>query len=278
MGKVSQKVYRELLTDAQFEELSEFLYAEYGLKMTRSKKAMMEGRLKKRLVECEIDNFREYIEYLFSPSGKKNELIHMVDSLTTNKTGFFREIHHFDFLSKQVCPNLTSEKKLSIWSAGCSSGEETYTISITLEEARRINIFDYEVIGSDLCSEVLRKASTAIYPMQVSGVSFDLKKKYFLKSKDRERSTIRVVPELREKVSFKRLNFVRTPYQIKGFFDVVFFRNVMIYFDKETQLKVLTEICNKIHKGGYLFIGHSESINRLNLPLRQIQPTIFEKI
>ena len=147
-----------------------------------------------------------------------------------------------------------------------------------MEEARRINIFDYEVIGSDLCSEVLRKASTAIYPMQVSGVSFDLKKKYFLKSKDRERSTIRVVPELREKVSFKRLNFVRTPYQIKGFFDVVFFRNVMIYFDKETQLKVLTEICNKIHKGGYLFIGHSESINRLNLPLRQIQPTIFEKI
>lgn len=278
MDGITQKAYKEILTDAQFEKLSAFLYEDYGLKMPPTKKLMMEGRLKRRLVSCRIDNFQAYIDYLFSDEGKEKELIHMVDSLTTNKTDFFREDHHFEYLSDKICLSLNGTKKLSVWSAGCSSGEEPYTISMVLQEAMNKNHFDYEIFASDLSYEILKKASAAIYPMNTIDIPFELKKKYFLKSRNTENPTIRVKPELRKKVTFRRLNFVKTPYPIEGFFDVVFFRNVMIYFDRETQLKVLTEICNKIHKGGYLFIGHSESISSLQLPLRQIQPTIFEKI
>ena len=278
MNSVSQKVYTEVLTRRQFDSLSIFLYKGYGLKMSSSKKVMMEGRLRRRLISCGMDNFQTYIDYMFSEVGQKNELVHMVDCLTTNKTDFFREDHHFKYLREIICPKLKSTKKLSLWSAGCSSGEESYSTAMTLQEASQVNFFDYEIFGSDLSYEVLKKASKAVYPMNITDIPLGLKKKYFLKSKNREVPTIRVIPELRKKVSFRRLNFARTPYPIEGCFDVVFFRNVMIYFDRETQLKVLTEICNKIHRGGYLFIGHSESISRLNLPLRQIQPTIFEKI
>jgi chemotaxis protein methyltransferase CheR len=278
MKGITQRAYKEVLTDEQFEKLSAFLYTNYGLKMPPTKKLMMEGRLKRRLVSCGIDNFKSYIDFLFSEEGQKQELIHMVDSLTTNKTDFFREDHHFQYLTDVVCPSLTGAKKLSVWSAGCSSGEEPYTISMVLEEAKANGYFDYEIFASDLSYDILKKASAAIYPLDNADIPLDLKRKYFLKSKNIESSTIRVIPDLRKKVTFRRLNFVKTPYPIEGFFDIVFFRNVMIYFDRETQLKVLTEICNKIHKGGYLFIGHSESISSLKLPLRQIQPTIFEKI
>jgi len=278
MNTVAQRVYSEELTSNEFDRLSSFIYSEYGLKMPISKKLMMEGRLKRRLVSCNIDNFNEYIEYVFSLAGREHELIHMVDALTTNKTDFFREDHHFKFLIDIVCPKVSAAKKLSVWSAGCSSGEEPYSIALTLEKTRVNNFFEYEIFGTDLSSDILNKASMAIYPMNIHGLTVDLKNKYFLKSKNKEIPTIRLSKELRSKVTFRRLNFVKIPYPIEGFFDVVFFRNVMIYFDRETQYKVLMEICSKIHKGGFLFIGHSESISKLNLPLRQIQPTIFEKI
>lgn len=278
MKEITQRAYNEILSDAQFERLSIFLYQNYGLKMPPSKKLMMEGRLKRRLVSCQIDNFQTYIDYVFSDEGQKNELIHMVDVLTTNKTDFFREDHHFNYLTDEICTSLNGSKKLSVWSAGCSSGEEPYTIAMTLQEAKKDTYFDYEIFASDLSYDILKKASAAIYPMDIADIPIDLKRKYFLKSKNIETPTIRVIPDLRKKVSFKRLNLVKIPYPIEGHFDIVFFRNVMIYFDRPTQSKVLTEICSKIHKGGYLFIGHSESISSLNLPLKQIQPTIFEKI
>ena len=122
MRGITQKAYDQVLTDVQFEKLSTFLYDNYGLKMPPSKKLMMEGRLKRRLVNCNIDNFEQYVDYVFSTVGRRDELIHMVDSLTTNKTDFFRENHHFKYLAQVVCPKLVSSKKLTVWSAGCSSG------------------------------------------------------------------------------------------------------------------------------------------------------------
>ena len=202
----------------------------------------------------------------------------MVDVLTTNKTDFFRENHHFEFLKNHIIPCLNNNHHLKIWSAGCSSGEEPYSIAMTIEEAYSKSISSYTIVGTDLSYKILQKASRAIYPMDIEGLSLDRKRKFFLKSKDQTKPTIRVTKEVRRHVNFKRLNLMNVPYKVDGEFDIIFFRNVMIYFDRDTQQKVLSNLCSKLKIGGYLFIGHSESITTLDLPLKQIEPTTFIKI
>jgi chemotaxis protein methyltransferase CheR len=278
------EIFKAKLTDDEFKRLSEFIFHEYGIKMPPVKKVMLQSRLQKRLRELNIANFREYVDYVFSKEGQDNEVIHMIDVVSTNKTDFFREPVHFEFLTNVAVPEFLKENHdkgtLKIWSAGCSSGEEPYTISISLSELKdRYPGFDYSVFGTDISSRILHSAVEAIYKEnRIEGIPINLKRKYFLKSKDRTNPTVRLVPEIRRRVSFGRLNFMDPTYQVNENFDIVFCRNVLIYFDRETQERVINKLCTKLKYNGIFFLGHSESITSMQVPLKQIKPTIFRKI
>lgn len=273
------QIFNARLSDAEFNRLSAYIFDQSGIKMPPVKKVMLQSRLQKRLRQLNIPSFKEYIEYVFSTEGQKNEIIHMLDVVSTNKTDFFREPVHFDFLKSEVLPNYDSNEVFKVWSAGCSSGEEPYTIAITLNEFKQSNPkLNYSILGTDLSTDILKKASTAVYKEdRIENIPLEMKRKYFLRSKDRTKKTVRVVKDLRSKVSYGRLNFMDESYGVNINFDVVFCRNVLIYFNRETQENVIKKLCLNLKSGGYLFIGHSESIMGMDVPLTQIKPTIFKR-
>ncbi len=277
-------VYKLQMPDAVFAKLSSFIYKQYGIKMPDVKKVMLQSRLQKRLRELKMNSYEEYCEFVFSKEGEAMELVHMIDVVTTNKTDFFREPAHFDFLNQIVLPEyITREKNLKplkIWSAGCSSGEEVYTLAIVLSEFQENNKkFDFSILGTDISSRILQKALDAIYTEErAANIPMDIKKKYFLKSKDRLKPTVRIISQLRNKAYYQRLNFMDDQYPVNEIFDIVFCRNVLIYFDRETQQKVINKLCMKLKPGGYFFLGHSESITGMQVPLVQLKPTVFMKI
>lgn len=271
------------LSNDDFNRLSKFIFEQIGIKMPPTKKVMLQGRLQKRLKELGIADFKTYIDYVFSNEGK-NEIIHMFDAVSTNKTDFFRESNHFDFMSNNVLPEFYSQNKagtIKIWSAACSSGEEPYTIAITLAEFIETHQnMNFSILGTDISTRILQMAHNAVYKEErVAVIPMAMKKKYLLKSKDRKNPTVKIKKELRNKIRFQRLNFMDNAYSsINETFDVVFCRNALIYFDRETQENVLNKLCGKLKQGGYLFIGHSESVMNMNLPIKQLKPTIFKKI
>ncbi|MEP6583526.1 MAG: CheR family methyltransferase [Ginsengibacter sp.] len=272
------------MTNTEFNKLSGFILHNYGIKLPLAKKTMLEGRLQKRLRVLHLNSFKDYCDYVFSAEGQQMELVHMIDVVTTNKTDFFREAVHFDFLSNNVLPKYCdrdiSAKPFKVWSAGCSTGEEPYTLAMVMSEfSQKYPGFDYNIFATDISSRALHAATTAVYSTEkVSSIPFALKKKYLLKSKDEQKKTVRIIPELRSKVNFKSFNFLESNFSFTQSFNVVFCRNVLIYFDRPTQEKVILKLCSKLETGGYLFLGHSESISNMNLPLVQIQPTTFKKI
>lgn len=276
--------FKAKMTDKDFNQLSQYITTNYGIKMPPAKRVMLQSRLHKRLRELNITTYKEYSEYIFSEKGAE-EIIKMVDLVSTNKTDFYREPKHFDFLRETVLPEFGMRNgkgsKLKIWSAGCSSGEEAYTLAFVISDylLQNGNPFDYQIIGTDISTRILQKANDAIYPeKRVEPVPIETKRKYLLKSKNKENKLVRVVPALRAKTSFRRLNFMDDNYNMDNDFDIVFCRNVLIYFDRPTQEKVINNLCSKLKKGGYFFLGHSESINGLDVPLVQLKPTIFLKI
>ncbi|MGP1460405.1 MAG: CheR family methyltransferase [Bacteroides sp.] len=276
--------YRAQLSDAEFAKLSAFIYNVSGIKMPPAKRIMLQSRLQKRLRELSMDSFKEYTEYVLSERGKQEELIHMLDVVSTNKTDFFREPIHFDFLRETVLPlhvQETPSAPIKIWSAACSSGEEPYTISMVVSEFMRNGgaLRDYSILGTDLSTKVLKMAENAVYKMErVEGIPLDILHRYFLRSKDRENPTVRIIPDLRKHVKLQRMNFMDESYPINETFDVIFCRNVLIYFDRQTQEQVIGKLCTKLKKGGFFFLGHSESIMNMDLPLHSVKPTIFRKI
>lgn len=281
---IVQRSFQAKLKPLEFKMLSEFIYQNYGIKMPEAKKIMLQSRLQKRLRALKIDNFNEYIEYVFSKEGRNTEIINMIDVVSTNKTDFFREPVHFDYLSDIILPsylqNNTSQRYIRVWSAGCSSGEEPYTIAITLNEYKnKCPGFDYNIYATDISTIKLNEAMEAIYKEEkIEVLPLNLKKKYFLRSKNRESKKVRVIPELRNKIKFARLNFMDNSYTNPKKFDIIFCRNVLIYFDRETQENVINKLCHNLKPGGYFFLGHSESITNFNVPLKQINPTFFQRI
>jgi chemotaxis protein methyltransferase CheR len=268
------------MSEADFSRMSCFINSQCGIKMPKVKKTMLEGRLQKRLRELNIANFKDYCELVLNQNSS-HELIQMIDVVTTNKTDFFREPGHFDFLNASALPELLKDSsQLNIWSAGCSSGEEPYTIAMALHEYMEQNKnFSYNILGTDISVQILDRALAAIYSIErVIGIPINVKRKYFLKNKNPLKKLVRIVPELRSNVSFQRLNFMDDSYDITTTFDVVFCRNVLIYFDKPTQEKVINKLCAKLRPGGYFFLGHSESITDMKVPLKQVKPTIFKRI
>ncbi|HCL56413.1 MAG TPA: chemotaxis protein CheR [Spirochaetia bacterium] len=267
-----------------FDILSRYVESHFGIQLPLHKKSMVESRLYKRLNALNLDNYEDYLHYLFSPSGKE-ELFQFVNIISTHKTDFFREADHFDFLKKIILKKWTFNQihgnLFRVWSAGASTGEEVYSLAMTVEEfikkEKQTNM-NYHIIGTDVSTEVLAMAKKAIYSFDsVKDIPVDYQQKYILKSKDKKLELIRIIPELRAKVELKYLNFMWDEYPIQSMMDVIFFRNVMIYFNRETQEKILEKIIKHLKKDGFLIIGHSESILNFKLPLKNIQATIFQK-
>lgn len=269
------------LSEGEFHRLGLFIQSECGIKMPTVKKSMLESRLKKRLRSLGMGTFREYCDYLFSREGIRDETVNMLDVVTTNKTDFFREPKHFQYLLETALPTLAAPGlgPLRVWSAGCSTGEEPYTLAMVLSEFREgLQWFDFSILATDISTQALEKSRAAVYEaLKAEAVPLELKKKYLLRSKDRSLGLVRVAPYLRAKVRFRRLNLMDGDFGIGEPVDVIFFRNVMIYFDRPTQEMVLDRLCRSLIKGGYLFTGHSETLHGMKLPISQVAPTVYRR-
>lgn len=268
------------LGDADFRRLAGFIESELGIRMPDTKRVMLESRLQKRIRHFGMSGFTEYVDFVFSPQGRESELINMIDAVTTNKTDFFREADHFEYLLESILPAAAARGgTMSFWSAGCSTGEEPYTLAMVLEEFREANPrFSYRILASDLSTQVLDKAKAAVYDEEKAApIPMSFKKKYLLRSKDPASGLVRIKPELRAKLSFARINFMDERYPIDGLFDVVFCRNVIIYFERPVQELILGRICRYVRPGGWLILGHSETLTGMDLPLRSVAPTIYSR-
>jgi chemotaxis protein methyltransferase CheR len=281
----SEATQKTTLGHRDFTRLSSFIYDRCGIKMPPVKKTMLEARLQKRLRAIGCHSFTDYCDYLMSPQGIEQELIPMIDLVTTNKTDFFREPDHFTHLTGKILPAWCNEvgrgsRKLSVWSAGCSSGEEPYTLAMLLCEFAENNPgFSFQILATDISTRVLEKARTGIYDEErVEPVPMPLKKKYLLRSKDRNSGLVRVAPVLREKVRFGRLNFMDDDFGLREPFDIIFCRNVVIYFDRPTQERLLNKFYRNMRPGAYIFMGHSETLNGLDVPLVQAHPTVYRRV
>ena len=270
------------MPDRDFKRLAEFIYSECGIKLPLAKKTMLEARLQKRLRVLGMDSYSFYCDYLFTPKGMELELISLIDTVTTNTTEFFREPKHFDILVNKVLPDFLTghgvAQPLRLWSAGCSSGEEPYTLAMVLSEfARKTPGFRFGILATDISTQVLERAMRGIYPEdRVSTVSMEFKKRYMLRGKNRSQGLIRFNQETRDLLKFKRLNFMEE-FTFDKPKHIIFCRNVVIYFDRVTQENLLTRFCKCLEPGGHLFMGHSESITGMNLPLTQIAPTVYRR-
>lgn len=271
------------MSEKEFKRLSEFIHSEVGIKLPLSKKVMVEARLQKRLRTLGMNHYRAYLEFLFSPKGFEEELVHLIDVITTNTTEFFREARHFEILTREVLPSWVGAsgpgRPFRVWSAGCSTGEEPYTLSIVLAEfALASPGFRYSITATDISTRVLSLAKNGVYPEErLGGMAAELKRRYFLRSKDRTKKLVRLAPEVRRGIDFRRLNFMEA-FAFPEPMDVIFCRNVMIYFDRNTQEQLLGKFCNQLRSGGHLFIGHSESLTGMDLPLRQHAPTVYRRV
>jgi chemotaxis protein methyltransferase CheR len=271
------------LTRQEFDKVAEIVYGNCGINLEFCKKTMVESRLGRRLRALNMPTFQNYLQFIASKDGIENELVHMIDVVTTNKTDFFREKHHFDFLTESLLPDLFESnlnRSLKVWSSACSSGEEPYTLAMVLQEFARLNSgFSYEILASDISTQILQKAIEAVYPAdRADDIPNHYRTKYLLKSKDKESPKIRVVSELRSMVKFEQINLIDADLKVNHLQDLIFCRNVLIYFDRETQLKVVENLLRNLRQGGLLFIGHSESLHFFDLPIKQIRPTIFVKL
>ncbi|TVR70181.1 MAG: chemotaxis protein CheR [Spirochaetaceae bacterium] len=270
------------LNDRQFRQLSEFIEGEVGIKMPVTKRTMLEGRLRKRLKALGMASFDQYVEHVFNKDD--GEIVHMIDVVTTNKTDFFREPEHFRYLRERLVPTHFSdgwglEQPFKAWSAASSTGEEAYTMAIVLAEiALQERGFRYRILGTDISTAVLHTAMKGVYPAgRIAPVDKALQRRYFLRSRNREAELVRVRAELRKNVVFHRLNLMDASFPVRDRFHVIFCRNVIIYFDRPRQEALLRRLYSFLVPGGYLFLGHSESMAGLNLPLVSVAPTIYQR-
>lgn len=271
------------LTEGDFARLSRFIYESCGIKMPPSKKTMLESRLHKRVRALGMTSFTQYCVYLFSSEGQELETPRMIDLVTTNKTDFFRESDHFTYLVETILPAWVHSspeggiRNFRVWSAGCSTGEEPYTLAMVLQNfAESCPGFDFHILATDISSRVLQTARLAIYAeARTAQVPLSLKKKYLLRGTAEQEGLVRVIPQLRKKVEFRWLNFMGDDFGIQEKFDIIFCRNVIIYFDRPTQEYLLRRFCGYLPAKGHLFLGHSETLSGLNLPLKTVFPTVY---
>ena len=273
----------ENMSARDYARLCELIYREAGIHLGSGKKTMLEARIKRRLKVLNLTAYRQYCDYLFGQQGLKDEIPHLIDVVTTNKTDFFRESDHFDYLVEKALPDIVArngQKEVLIWSAGCSTGEEPYTLAIVLSEYTQTHPgFRFRILATDISTIVLAKADRGIYSSDVvAPVPAALKRKYFLRSRDPGSNQMRVVPELRRLIEFRRLNFMDSDYGLTEKVDAIFCRNVIIYFDRPTQERILGNLAGYLMLEGYMFVGHAEALHDMDLPLAPVGPALYRRV
>lgn len=270
------------LSDQEFWSLSRLVYQKAGINLHKGKKELVRTRLAKRIREGGFESFRNYYDYVLGDQSGE-ELTQLLDAVSTNLTSFFREPRHFEFMAERFLPELTAKSKsgarrLRIWSAGCSTGEEAYSIAVTvLEHLPRPKDWEVKVLATDLSERVLGIAGRGVYPARVvENVPRELLRRYFQVGQGDCEGWYRVKDEVRRLVVFRRLNLMES-FPFRRPFQLIFCRNVMIYFDRETQKDLVTKFYRVLDKGGYLFIGHAESLSGLDRSFQYLRPTIYRK-
>ncbi len=268
------------LTDKLFQQFSTLVYQQTGIFLKPEKRELLNARLGKRLRQCKIPSFKEYYDYVLNDASGE-ELIHLIDAVSTNFTSFFREKTHFDYLSSTVLKEYASlglSGDFTVWSAACSSGEEPYTLSIVLNEfAAKEQRFRFSIQATDISTKVLAIAQKGVYADEkVRTMPPELLRRYFQKGKGNSEGYVKVKKTLSQPISFRRFNLMdQYPWQAE--LDVIFCRNVMIYFNRETQQQLVDKFYTCLKPGGHLFIGHSESLTAINHRFRQVTTTGYKK-
>ena len=274
---LSTDYYSLKLSSQQFDKISRLVYQVSGIDLHEGKEELVKARLIKRLRHLKLFGFDRYLRYLTNDKSGA-EVRAMVDVLTTNKTNFFRESEHLDYLRNEIITGLGKEQ-IRIWSAGCSSGEEPYSIAITLCEAiPDIGKIDIKILATDISDRMMEQARQGLYDEEtLKGMSLQLKHRYFEHAEAGISHRYRVVPQLQSMVRFAKLNLMEE-WPMRGLFDVIFCRNVMIYFDKPTQEKLVKRFWSQLRAGGYLMVGHSESLTFMAHDYRYIKPAVYQKV
>ncbi len=278
----NEPLQERVLSEAEFTAIRELVYDRFGINLTDQKRNLVVGRLLKVLRHRRIDSFAAYLDFLKSDTTGEG-LSELIDHISTNHTFFFREPEHFRFLSEQILPPLRAvlaqrhERDIRIWSAGCSSGEEPYSIAMTLRQffGQAYTEWKAGVLATDISSHVLRHAERAIYPVErLAKTPADIRARYFVQL-DGER--VQVAPEIARDVTFRRLNFMSPAFPFKRPFHLIFCRNVMIYFDAPTRQRLVQKFHDVLEPGGFLFIGHSETLGREDTHFEYVQPAIYRR-
>lgn len=270
-------------TDSDFNYLSRLIKARAGIDLPDTKRELIYGRLSKRLRQLGLKSFKQYCNIL--ENGDKEEFTHFINAITTNVTSFFRENHHFEFLKTVLFPKIIqsqareSKPRLRIWSAGCSSGKEPYSIAMVLRECiPNISAWDVKILATDVDSHILDVARKGVYPSElIKEVSAERRKRWIQDGHGSNNGEVKIRDELKELISFKQLNLMDA-WPMQGQFDIIFCRNVTIYFDKDTRAKIIDRFANQLVMGGHYFIGHSESLFGLTERFATAGRTIHTKI
>lgn len=266
------------LTDREFASLSELLRDTCGIDLHEGKEGLVRTRLARRLQTLGLTSYGGYLDYVRS-GGSGGELTEMVDSLTTNKTFFFREARHFDYLRTQVVPELIAERRpLRFWSAGCSSGDEPYTLAMVLRHALPEAVWrEVRILATDISARILAQAREGVYAAEaLHDVPEPMRKSCFTRLSSGPLERYRLGDDLRAPVRLARLNLMEA-WPMKGPFEVIFCRNVMIYFDKPTRERLVGRFWQLLQPGGHLFVGHSESLSSLSHPFEYVQPAVYRR-
>lgn len=270
------------LTDKEFSKFSTLIFAKTGIHLKSEKKELLNARLGKRLRACQLTSFKKYYDLVMNDSSG-NELVHLINSVSTNFTSFFREQAHFDYLSKYVLPPLAIEgarknRHVNIWSAACSSGEEPYTLAMVIDQFKRsASGLSFSILATDISTKVLGIGEKGIYPVErVDKMPRDFLHTYFQRGLGKCNGYVKAKQNIRDLITFRRFNLMdQFPWQ--GEIDIIFCRNVMIYFNKDTQQELVNKFYQSLTPGGFLFIGHSESLGNIKHPFKQAATTVYKK-
>ena len=270
------------LKNSDFEKIRKIIYEQCGINLHEGKKELVKARLGKRLRDGNYNSFADYCSYVTTAEGT-DELVAMIDSISTNLTSFFREESHFARLRLIVSAILEKndtrgfKDRFKIWSAGCSTGEEPYTLAITVREAVGQRPFDFTILATDISTKVLRIAEGGIYSQEkIKNIATPILKKYFQIGTDHSEGHYRIKTEIKNVIDFQRFNLMHK-FPAQSQLDIIFCRNVMIYFDKQTQGVLVNKFYDSLNKGGYFFVGHSESLTGLNHQFKYIEPSVYQK-
>ncbi|MHC4267065.1 MAG: CheR family methyltransferase [Planctomycetota bacterium] len=274
-----------VISNDEFELFRSLIYDTCGINLQLSKKELVKARLSKRLAKVGINTFNDYYKYVTKTDKSGKELIHLLDSISTNKTDFFRENKHFDFLNTTLLPELVSNKeknndrKLRIWCAASSSGEEPYSLAITvLNHIKPSNGWDIKILATDISTKILQKAVTGIYKIELlKDISPGTISAHFFKVHAHNSQCYEAKEHLKELITYRRFNLMTEKFPFKHPFDFIFCRNVMIYFDSDTQHRLVSKFYDCLPKNGYLFIGHSETLSKSNSGFKYAQPAVYQK-